>query len=65
MKGGLLTGGESEVYPGQGDQTGLGDMTSSFFFTPAALVKGFVVGAGPAFLLPTATNKYLGTGSGA
>ncbi len=55
-------GGESGVYPGQGDQSGLGDLTSSFFFSPSAPVKGFIVGAGPIFMLPTATNKYLGTG---
>jgi hypothetical protein len=55
-------GGESGVYPGQGDQSGLGDLTSSFFFSPSAPVKGFVVGAGPALMLPTATDKYLGTG---
>lgn len=55
-------GGESGVYPGQGTQTGLGDLTSSFFFSPAKPIKGFIVGAGPIFLLPTATNKYLGTG---
>ena len=55
-------GGESEIYPGQGDQSGLGDMTSSFFLSPSAPVKGVIVGAGPVFLLPTATNKYLGTG---
>jgi hypothetical protein len=55
-------GGESGVYPGQGDQSGLGDLTSSFFFSPSTPVKGFIVGAGPVFLLPTATNKYLGTG---
>jgi hypothetical protein len=55
-------GGESGVYPGQGSQSGLGDLTSSFFFSPSAPIKGFIVGVGPIFLLPTATNKYLGTG---
>lgn len=55
-------GGESGVYPGQGNQTGLGDLTSSFFLSPSAPVKKFIVGAGPVLLLPTATSKYLGTG---
>ena len=52
----------SGFYAGQGDQSGLGDLTSSFFLSPAAPVKGLIIGAGPVFLLPTATNKYLGTG---
>jgi hypothetical protein len=55
-------GGESGVYPGQGEQSGLGDLTSSFFFSPKAPVKGFILGAGPIVLWPTATNKFLGTG---
>jgi hypothetical protein len=55
-------GGESGVYPGNGDQSGLGDLTSSFFFSPSRPVKGFVVGAGPILMLPTATNKFLGSG---
>ena len=58
----LGDGGESGVYPGQGSQAGLGDLTSSFFFSPSAPFKGLIVGAGPIMLLPTATNKYLGTG---
>lgn len=52
----------SGVYAGQGDQGGLGDLTSSFFLSPSAPVKGIIVGAGPVFLLPTATDKYLGSG---
>jgi hypothetical protein len=42
-------------------KTGLGDITQSVFFSPSATEK-FIWGAGPAFLLPTATDEQLGTG---
>jgi len=41
---------------------GLGDTTQSFFFSPKDPVHGWIVGAGPVFLWPTATNDSLGTG---
>jgi len=53
---------QSDVFAALGDQSGLGDLTSSFFLSPSAPVKGLIVGAGPVFLLPTATDKYLGSG---
>jgi hypothetical protein len=37
-------------------------MTSSFFLSPSSPVKGIIISIGPVFLVPTATNKYLGTG---
>jgi hypothetical protein len=43
-------------------QTGLGDTTQSFFFSPTQFPFGLTVGAGPAFLYPTATDELLGTG---
>ncbi len=43
-----------------GSQTGLGDITQSLFFSPADS-KRFIWGAGPALLIPTATNENLGT----
>jgi len=44
-------------------QTGLGDTVQSLFFSPARPTKGGVTwGAGPVFLLPTATNDFLGGG---
>ncbi|HKR15491.1 MAG TPA: hypothetical protein VJT15_25715 [Pyrinomonadaceae bacterium] len=43
-----------------GTQSGLGDITQSFFFSPAEN-KGFIWAAGPALLIPTATNDVLGT----
>jgi hypothetical protein len=43
-------------------QSGLGDATISAFLSPAKTHNGLTWGAGPAFLVPTATNQYLGTG---
>jgi len=43
-------------------QSGLGDATISAFLSPAKTHNGLTWGAGPAFLIPTATNQYLGTG---
>ncbi len=51
---------QEEPVAGQGDRTGLGDTTQSFFFTPKAS-KGIVFGIGPAFIWPTATSN-LGSG---
>jgi hypothetical protein len=41
--------------------SGFGDMVPTFFFTPAKTHK-LILGAGPAFTLPTATSKVLGQG---
>jgi hypothetical protein len=41
--------------------SGFGDMVPTFFFTPAKPHK-VIVGAGPAFTLPTATSNVLGQG---
>lgn len=41
--------------------TGLGDLTTSFFLSPARTTS-WIWGAGPAFQLPTATGANLGTG---
>jgi hypothetical protein len=40
---------------------GLGDMTPTFFLSPAK-PKKLIWGAGPVFVLPTATNRVLGQG---
>src|SRR6185437_15770413 len=40
---------------------GFGDMTPTFFFSPAKPHK-LIWGAGPVFVLPTATSKVLGQG---
>lgn len=45
------------------DQFGLGDVVQSLFFSPkAASSSGVVWGAGPVFLVPTATDRALGGG---
>lgn len=47
--------------PGIDDEFGLGDVVQSFFFSPKEPVGGWIVGAGPAFLWPTATDSRLGS----
>ena len=46
---------------GNSNQGGLGDFTDSLFLSPKKLVGGIVIGVGPAFLLPTATDDRLGS----
>jgi hypothetical protein len=42
-------------------ESGLGDITQSLFFSPTELTdNGWVLGAGPVFVLPTASNAALG-----
>ena len=44
------------------NESGLGDITASLFFSPKAPTAGGLVwGVGPVFLLPTATRDVLGT----
>jgi hypothetical protein len=43
-------------------QSGLGDITQSFFLSPANGPLGITGGMGPVFLYPTATDQLLGTG---
>lgn len=52
-----------QPYPTQpsGGQYGFGDMNPSFFFSPARPGK-IIWGAGPAFVIPTATSNVLGQG---
>lgn len=45
---------------GGDDPTGLGDVVQSFFFAPREPVGGWIVGGGPVFLYPTATDDRLG-----
>jgi hypothetical protein len=59
----LPVAAQSDVVPGDNHQSGLGDLTQSFFFSPKQpLAGGWIVGAGPALLLPTATDAALGNG---
>ena len=47
---------------GTSDQNGLSDITQSLFFSPSKpTAGGWIWGAGPVFLLPTATDDLLGT----
>ena len=52
---------QDDILPGVGSQSGLGDVLQSVFFSPKQLTEsGWVWGAGPVLLLPTATNDLLG-----
>jgi len=52
---------ESPVQGGR-DAWGLGDVVQSFFFSPKEPVGGWIVGAGPVLLYPSATDSLLGAG---
>jgi hypothetical protein len=54
---------QSDIFPGAGSQTGVGDTVQSLFLSPKAPTAGGIIwGVGPVFLLPTATDDLLGTG---
>jgi hypothetical protein len=42
-------------------QDGLGDIVQSFFFSPKEPIGGTILGAGPVFLYPSATDDRLGS----
>jgi hypothetical protein len=44
------------------DVSGLGDAVQSFFLSPKDPVGGWILGGGPVFLWPTASDKALGSG---
>lgn len=51
----------NDMPPGN-DETGLGDITQSLFFSPSQPTnRGIIWGVGPVFLLPTATDELLGS----
>jgi len=51
---------QNDVFPGDGDQSGLGDTVQSLFFSPKLVSEsGWIWGVGPVFLLPTATDDLL------
>ena len=51
---------QSDVSPGSGSQTGIGDITQSLFFSPKKpTANGLIWGAGPAFLVPTGSDDEL------
>lgn len=47
-------------FPGGDSKSGFGDILQSFFFSPKLMVHGWIIGAGPAFLYPTANPDALG-----
>lgn len=52
---------QQDIAGPSGDQFGLGDVVQSLFFSPAKPTdSGIVWGAGPVFLVPTATDSLLG-----
>ena len=54
---------QDDIFPGAGDQFGLGDITQSLFLSPKAPSSfgGLIWGVGPAFLIPSATDDLLGS----
>ncbi len=52
---------QDDIFPGAGDQFGLGDSLQSFFFVPQT-VNGFTWGVGPAVLWRTGTDELLTSG---
>ncbi len=42
------------------NESGLGDIVQSLFFSPKDPVNGWILGGGPVFLIPTATDSVLG-----
>ncbi|KAA0693284.1 transporter [Neorhizobium sp. P12A] len=54
---------QNDIAGASGHQFGLGDTTQSLFFSPKQPGSGGLIwGAGPAFLLPMATDELLGSG---
>ncbi len=52
---------QNDIFPGVGRQSGLGDVVQSAFFSPKQPTEsGWIWGAGPVFLFPTATDDLLG-----
>lgn len=52
---------QDDIFAGAGSQTGLGDTVQSAFFSPKApTASGWIWGAGPVLLIPTATDALLG-----
>jgi len=49
-------------FTGDGDHSGLGDISQNFFLSPKNPVGGWIMGAGPVFLFPSASDSVLGAG---
>ena len=54
---------QENIFPGAGNQSGMGDVVQSLFFSPKAPTAGGLIwGVGPVFLIPTGTDDLLTTG---
>jgi hypothetical protein len=52
---------QEDIFPGAGSQSGIGDITQSFFFSPKSPTdSGWIWGAGPVLYLSTASDELLG-----
>ncbi len=51
---------QNDIFPGAGDQTGLGNATQSLFISPSQTINGITWGVGPVLYLPTNTDNLLG-----
>lgn len=52
---------QDDIFPGAGSQSGIGNITQSFFFSPKAPTEnGWIWGAGPVIVIPTASNDLIG-----
>ena len=51
---------QQEIFPGAGEQFGIGNTLQSLFLSPSLPVNGFIWGAGPVFYPPTNTDDLLG-----
>ncbi len=52
---------QDAIFAGAGSQAGLGDIVQSIFFSPKKPTNsGWIWGAGPVFIIPTATDDLLG-----
>ena len=50
---------QDDIFADAGRQSGIGDVVQSLFFSPRAPVRGWILGAGPVFLLPTGSDELL------
>lgn len=51
---------QKDIFPGAGSQSGLGDVVQSLWLSPVKPFAGWIWGAGPVFLFPTASDDLLG-----
>jgi hypothetical protein len=52
---------QPRLAPGIGPTFGLGDITESLFLSPKNPIGGVILGAGPAFVVPSATSNKVGS----